>query len=144
MQVVHYPADGSANDADGRRGRDGADGRDGDERDATLADDGRVLATEVETADSFLAKARGLMFRRSVPEGYALVFPFDGVGRRDLHMVFVPFAIDALWLADGEVTRRKRLRAWLGAGIARADTVIELPAGAADGVEPGDRVELVE
>jgi uncharacterized membrane protein (UPF0127 family) len=98
------------------------------------------LATDVEVADSVLARARGLMFRRSVPEDYALVFPFDRVRRRGLHMVFVPFPIDAVWLVDGEVTATARLRPWIGHGAARADTVIELPAGAAAAVEPGDEV----
>ena len=139
MQVVHYPADGSAEGVDG----DGA-GSEADPAEAGVEDEGRVLATDVDTADSFLARARGLMFRRSVPDGYALVFPFDGVGRRDLHMVFVPFPIDAVWLVDGEVTKRKRLRPWLGVGVARADTVVELPAGAAEGVAEGDRIDLVE
>ncbi|WP_232687321.1 DUF192 domain-containing protein [Halobacterium zhouii] len=100
----------------------------------------RTLATDVDTADSFLAQARGLMFRRSIPEDYALVFDFDGVDSRDAHMVFVPFDIDALWVEDGEVQRAKRLAAWTGRGEARCDTLVELPAGAADGVEIGDRV----
>ena len=34
------------------------------------------------------------------------------------------------------------LDAWTGYGRARADTVVELPAGAADGVEAGDRVHV--
>jgi hypothetical protein len=104
----------------------------------------RTLATTVETADTTLAQARGLMFRRSVPDGYALVFRFDAPGRRSLHMLFVPFAIDALWLVEGEVVRKKRLRPWIGVGLGTADTVVELPAGAADGVEAGDRVKLEE
>jgi len=105
----------------------------------------RTLATTVETADGVLAKARGLMFRRSIPDDYALVFRFDGAGRRDLHMLFVPFDIDAVWLRDGRVERVARLRAWLGIDRgAPADTVIELPAGAASDVEVGDEVELVE
>jgi len=82
------------------------------------------------------------MFRRSIPDDYSLVFPFDGVGRRDVHMLFVPFPIDALWLVEGEVERMKRLRPWVGLGIARADTLIELPAGAASEVEPGDSVTV--
>ena len=102
----------------------------------------RTLATDVDTADSFLAQARGLMFRRSIPEGYALVFDFDGADSRDVHMVFVPFDIDALWLENGEVQRVDRLPAWTGRGEARCDTLVELPAGAADGVEIGDRVWL--
>jgi hypothetical protein len=100
----------------------------------------RVLATQVETADSRLSQGLGLMFRRSIPDDYALVFRFDDAATRRLHMVCVPFDIDALWLRDGRVERTKRLRAWAGYGSAVADTVVELPAGAADGVEPGDDV----
>lgn len=104
----------------------------------------RVLATNVEFADSLFQKARGLMFRRSVPDGYALVFRFADPDARDLHMLFVPFSIDALWVVGTEVTAKKRLRSMVGLGRGTADTVIELPAGAADDVEPGDTVELVE
>ena len=101
-----------------------------------------TLATEVEIADSFLSRAKGLMFRRSIPDDYALVFEFDGVASRDVHMVFVPFALDVLWLRDGEVQRKKRLSAWTGLGKAEADQLIELPAGAADEVAVGDGVRL--
>ncbi|MFB6257018.1 MAG: DUF192 domain-containing protein, partial [Haloplanus sp.] len=96
--------------------------------------DTRILATNVRVADSFLARARGLMFRRSFPDGSALVFPFDRSAARTLHMVGVPFDIDAIWLRDGRVERVSRLSAWTGLGRAAADTVIELPAGAAAGV----------
>ncbi|PSQ01050.1 DUF192 domain-containing protein [Halobacteriales archaeon QS_8_69_26] len=116
MRAVHEPADGTQ----------------------------RTLATTVEFADGLLSQGRGLMFRRSVPDDYALVFRFGRVSVRGLHMVFVPFDIDALWLVDGEVQATKRLRAWRGVGRARADTVLELPAGAADGVEPGDRVRVLD
>jgi hypothetical protein len=98
----------------------------------------RTVATDVDVADGVVAQGIGLMFRRSIPESYALVFPFGRVGTRGLHMVCVPFDIDAVWLVDDEVERVKRLRAWRGYGRALADTVVELPAGAADGVEPGD------
>ncbi|MFB6195905.1 MAG: DUF192 domain-containing protein [Haloplanus sp.] len=103
--------------------------------------DDRLLATEARVADSFLEKARGLMFRHSFP-GDALVFPFDGVATRTLHMVGVPFDIDAVWLRHGRVERVARLSAWTGLGRAPADTVIELPAGAADGVCEGDAVRV--
>ncbi len=82
------------------------------------------------------------MFRRSVLDDYALVFRFDAPTTRSLHMVFVPFSIDALWLIEGEVTRKRRLRAWTGLGWGTADAIVELPAGAADGVEEGDVVRL--
>ena len=104
--------------------------------------DDRVLAADAAVADSLLAKGRGLMFRRSFP-GDALVFPFDGVGVRTLHMVAVPFDIDAVWLRDGRVEQVARLSAWTGLGRAPADTVIELPASAANGVSAGDEM-LIE
>lgn len=106
--------------------------------------DAGTLATEVEVADSWPARARGLMFRRSVPEGYALVFRFDRPATRMLHMLGVPFPIDAVWAVDGTVTRVRRLRPWLGVGRGRADVVVELPAGAASAVEAGDALRLAE
>mgnify|MGYP006274489739 CR=1 FL=1 len=103
-----------------------------------------VLASDVDVARSTLEQARGLMFRRSIPDGYALVFPFDEADTQWLHMLFVPFAIDAVWLADGEVTAKKRLAPFVGLGRGRADTVVELPAGAAESVAVGDGLRLVE
>ena len=103
-------------------------------------DERRVVASEVELAASALARTRGLMFRRSVPDDYALVFRFDEQATRRLHMIFVPFDIDAVWVADGVVQQTERLSAWTGYGRAVADTVIELPAGVADDVQAGDRV----
>jgi uncharacterized membrane protein (UPF0127 family) len=107
-----------------------------------IVHDDAVLATDVTVADSFLARARGLMFRRSFPDCAALVFPFSGAAPRTLHMVGVPFDIDAVWLREGRVERVARLSAWTGLARATADTVIELPAGAADGVEAGDAVRI--
>jgi uncharacterized membrane protein (UPF0127 family) len=108
------------------------------------ADGTRTLATDIEVADTFLSRARGLMFRRAIPDDYALVFEFDDADTRNLHMAFVPFDIDAVWLVDDEVVKAKRLRAWRGLGSAVADTVVELPAGAAAGVEVGDTIQVVE
>ena len=106
--------------------------------------EGRALATNVERADGLVSQGLGLMFRRSIPDDYALVFPFSRASKRGLHMVCVPFDIDAVWLVDERVEAVKRLNAWAGHGRARADTILELPAGAADDVETGDVVRLTE
>ena len=106
------------------------------------ADGDRTLATDVDLAEGIVSQGLGLMFRRSIPDGYALVFPFSRVSKRGLHMVFVPFDIDAVWLVDGRVRKAKRLSAWTGRGRADADAVVELPAGAADGVSVGDTVRI--
>lgn len=143
MRVVHEPAGG---EGVGREGVDDEPLGEGTGGDATVDEEPlgetRILATTVETADTFLARARGLMLRRSVPEDFALVFPFDGTATRRVHTLFVAFPLDVLWVADGTVRRVERLHPWRGYGAARADTLVELPAGGAAGVEPGDRVRV--
>jgi hypothetical protein len=102
----------------------------------------RPLATDVERAESMLQQSRGLMFRESIPDDYGLVFPFDRVGRRSIHMLFVRFPIDVVWVADGEVTKVETMHPWRSFGWAKADVVLELPAGSAEGVAAGDTVAV--
>ncbi|MFC7044858.1 DUF192 domain-containing protein [Halobacteriaceae archaeon GCM10025711] len=106
--------------------------------------DETVLATDVETADSFLTQALGLMFRRSIPDDYALAFRFDAAKARDVHMLFVRFPLDVVWAADGVVQRVERLSPWTGFAKDTCDALYELPAGTAEAVDPGDEVRLVE
>ncbi len=80
------------------------------------------------------------MFRRRIGADYALVFQFDSAVSRSLHMVFVPFDIDVLWLSGRRVEKRARLSAWTGFGRGTGDTIVELPAGAAENVTVGDEV----
>ncbi|WP_254524153.1 DUF192 domain-containing protein [Natrinema caseinilyticum] len=101
-----------------------------------------VLARRVEIADSLVSRTRGLMFRRSLPTEYALVFPFGSAKTRDLHMLFVFVPIDAVWVVDDVVQRVERLHPWRSFARERADLIVELPAGAAADVEPGDRLVL--
>ncbi len=101
-----------------------------------------TLATTVDLAESFLSKGRGLTFRRSIPADYALVFPFGSPGTRRIHTLFVFEAIDAVWTVDEEVQRVETLQPWTPWASATADTLIEFPAGAAEGVAPGDRVRV--
>jgi len=102
----------------------------------------RTLASDVDRAETMLEQSRGLMFRRSIPDDYGLVFPFDGVGRRFIHMLFVAFPLDVIWLTNGEVQRVTTMYPWRSVGYSKADTVVELPAGAADGVCEGDVVSI--
>lgn len=127
MRLVHVPADGE------------------DPVDA------RVIAADVEVADSTLALARGLRFRTSIPRDYAFVMrvgatsrgPLSGDAARTLvDMLFVPFPIDVVWLREASVVKVATLRPWLGVGYARADTIVELPAGAATSVAVGDTVRV--
>lgn len=130
MEIRHEPADGN-----------GAGGP-----------DERVLATEVELAETVGEQTKGLMFREEVPEDFAMVFRFDDppwwtpdllAELRSIHMLFVRESLDVIWLRDGTVEQVATLSPWTGLGLARADTILELRAGAADGVEPGDTVRIV-
>lgn len=105
------------------------------------AADGPVLASRVEVAETLSAQIRGLAFR-DVPEDFALVFEFGRAGYRSIHMLFVREPLDVVWLRENAVVKRSTLTPWTGLGLARADRVVELPAGAADGVEPGDSLCL--
>jgi len=112
MKLIHQPNDGESN----------------------------ILAKHIETADSIFEQTRGLMFQRSFEDESALVFEFPDSSRQALHMLFVPFDIDAIWAVDGEVTQVKRLSSWTGVGWSQADTVFELPADSASDVNVGDNV----
>ena len=60
---------------------------------------GAVLASDVRTASSIWARFRGLMGRAGLASGEGLWFPGDA----SIHMLFMRFAIDAVFLApDGE------------------------------------------
>ncbi len=110
---------------------------------------GTELANSLALAESFGARFRGLMGRPSLSPGSGLWLS----GTSNIHMFFMRFAIDAVFLArpaaDG--TRRvvavhAHLRPWVGiVWYARgADSCLELPAGAAEatGTRPGDVVML--
>ena len=100
-----------------------------------------TLATVVEVADTPLTRGRGLMLRRLPADG-ALVFPFDGVRSRTVHTLLVPAPIDVVWTVGDEVVRVETVCAWLDLARAIADRLVELPAGTADAVAPGDTVTV--
>ena len=108
-----------------------------------------VLVEHLEIARSLWAKFMGLMGRPSLLAGHGLWL----AGTNGIHMMFMRFPIDAVFLgkptADGTrrvVAVRPGLRAWIGLVpfVRGADGVLELPTGTADsaGVEVGDSVRL--
>lgn len=91
-------------------------------------------------ADTMLSQARGHMFRTTTPD-YALVFPFDGVSWHSLHMLFVPFSLDAAYVIDETVEKLSTMRPMVGFSFGKADAIIELPAGEYD-ISKGDEVRI--
>jgi uncharacterized membrane protein (UPF0127 family) len=112
-------------------------------------DRGTDLAVRLEAANSLWAKFMGLMGRGTLPAGDGLWLP----GTNGIHMMFMRFAIDAVFVgrAEADGARRVRsvhrgLRAWTGIVplILHADGVLELPVGTieATGTRVGDRLEV--
>jgi uncharacterized protein len=108
-----------------------------------------VIAARLELGTSLWARFRGLMGRARLADGDGLWLS----GTNGIHMFFMRFAIDAIFLArargDGGrtvVAVRRAVRPWIGLVpfIRGADGVLELPVGTIDasGTQPGDTVRL--
>lgn len=106
-------------------------------RDATTDS---VVADQLDYARSVFARTRGLMLRKTLAPGAGLVIHPCG----SIHMMFMRFPIDAVFYdRDGCVTKvSRKVRTWTGIafGGRGAKGVIELPAGAADGVQVGHQL----
>jgi uncharacterized membrane protein (UPF0127 family) len=61
---------------------------------------GETLAQHVRLCDTFVARGRGLMFRRHLPADTALVFAEgrESIVGASIHMLFVFFPIAVIWL----------------------------------------------
>lgn len=105
---------------------------------------GKVLAEELEVPATFLGRGIGLMFRRSLRPGTGMwINPCNGI-----HMMFMNFAIDAVFLDRSRQVKKvyPRLPAWYGVVWLEwgADSVLELPAGSTAGIglEKGDQIAI--
>jgi hypothetical protein len=104
---------------------------------------GRQLCTS-EVADTIASRARGLLGRRSLPEGQGLLIePCNSV-----HTWFMSFSIDVIYLSQDDsvlkvATRLKPYRfSW---GGRQAKRVLELAAGAVpEEVVPGVQLQIEE
>ena len=93
---------------------------------------GRVLANRVKLADTFWRRFRGLMFRREFHRGQALLFNLKKPGRYGVHMFFVRFPIDLLYLNSNfsVIEVRSALCPWrIHRPKVKASYIVELPAG---------------
>ncbi|MGM9581102.1 MAG: DUF192 domain-containing protein [Anaerovibrio sp.] len=106
--------------------------------------DNPQLELRVQVADNFLQRLRGLMLRSpdSLPLGTGLLIaPCNSI-----HMMFMRFAIDAVYLAEDYTVVKvaRNVRPWLGISVCwKRETwaVLELPSGSADyyGIAVGSR-----
>ncbi len=96
-----------------------------------LKDDGTHIATHIEHATSAVSMMRGLMFRRDIPDNYAMIFVFSKPGTVSVHMLFMRFPIDVIFLnKDKIIISIARLNPWIGHKRVRGVTYfIEMNAG---------------
>jgi len=102
---------------------------------------GTVVAERLEIADNLWSRFKGLMLRRSFPQGEGLLIRPSS----SIHTAFMRFPIDVVFVDKSNnvvkvVPELKPFRVAFGAG----HSVLELPAGAAAAaqIEKGDRLVL--
>ena len=104
-----------------------------------------LLAAHARMADTFWARGRGLIGKRPLRPGEALILrPCKGV-----HTWFMAYPIDVVYVdgADRVLDLDQEMRPWrLGRPRPRARYVIELPAGTIrrTGTRVGDRLRVTE
>ncbi|HZP73218.1 MAG TPA: DUF192 domain-containing protein [Gaiellaceae bacterium] len=102
--------------------------------------DGTVVCERCALATNPFARMRGLLGRASLDPSEGMLFKPSG----SIHMWFMRFTIDAIF-CDREllvIDVVRGLKPWRMAWRRRAKIVIELAAGAASDVAPGDRLSL--
>jgi uncharacterized membrane protein (UPF0127 family) len=105
---------------------------------------GKVLASSLESPRTFIGAGIGLMFRRSLPTGHGMLID----NCNGIHMLFMNFAIDAVFLDRLDRVKKvyRRLPPWYGAvwWVWGASKVVELEAGSTEGVDlpPGEQLEF--
>jgi len=101
-----------------------------------------VFTKEFKICRSFLSKFLGLMFSKKK----MLVFEFDKEKYQSLHMFFVFFPIDVLFLDENKtvIEIKKNFRPFtIYSSKTKAQYVIEIPAGRIqDKVNIGDKVRI--
>jgi len=103
---------------------------------------GKVLAKEFQPCISLLSRMKGLMLSKS-PRSLVMAFPKEQ--KIGIHMMFVFFPIDVLWLDANQmvVAMRESLKPWAAAYPQEpAKYVVELPQGTIreTHTEVGDRL----
>jgi uncharacterized protein len=105
---------------------------------------GQLLARELEMPGTFIGRGIGLMFRRGLEVGAGMwITPCNGI-----HMMFMRFAIDAVFLDGKERVKKvyRNLPPWWGVVWFEwgAHSVLELPPGSTAGIDlqRGDQIVI--
>lgn len=110
---------------------------------AIVKKDDLVLIRNVDVADGFWERFRGLMFAQSIPDNYGLLIkPCNHI-----HMMNMKFPLDIIYLSEDNtiVQIDENMRPWkIGKTVKKAKSVVEVNAGtcACIGINVGDRLNV--
>lgn len=104
---------------------------------------GQIVGNQIEEAAGLWGSFKGLMFRKSIPDGYGMVFR----PARGIHTNFMRFPIDLIYFdKQNRVSKvRSAMKPWRW-DFTNAAGVIEMNPGSAEtsGIEPGDQLRFEE
>jgi len=109
---------------------------------------GVVIAKNIEFSRTLLKQGLGLMFRRSIPLDYSMIFILKKPSNVNVHMLFVFCPIDVIFLnEEKKVSGFSRLKPWVGfKEIKNIKYVLEMKAGTIDRLDlkVGGQIEFDE
>ncbi len=112
-----------------------------------LKPNGDLIASDIEFAEGLISQSKGLMFRKGITERYALVFILSAPRSVSIHMFFVYFPIDVLFLdTDKKILAATTLKPWTGLVRSPESTryIIEMHSGSIErhALCPGDAIRI--
>jgi uncharacterized membrane protein (UPF0127 family) len=101
---------------------------------SVLKYNGLEIAKNIECARTTLSQSLGLMFRRNILPGYSMIFFLKKPSKVNVHMLFVFFPIDVIFLDENKKIKGfSRLKPWVGyKAMEDIKYVIEMKAGTID------------
>ena len=108
-----------------------------------IINNNKIVTKNAELADSFFTRFRGLMFRKSIADNYALVI----TPCNQIHMLNMKFAIDVVYLDNANTVVKIERNIQPGKickTVKQARSVIEVKAFAAAqlGIHEGDTLKI--
>ncbi len=109
----------------------------------TVLNNNNVITRNAEIADTFFSRFKGLMFRKSIDDDYALyITPCN-----QIHMLNMRFAIDVVYLNNSDEVIKIDVNVQPGKickTVKNAKSVIEMKSFAAEklGISTGDTIKI--
>ncbi len=110
----------------------------------------RVIARNVKFCDSSFSRFKGLMFSRRLRKGEGLVLKAEkeGISETTIHMFYVFFPIEVIWVNNKMEVADIRKKAIPFTPLIKprkaARYVVELKVGSAGNIKVGDKIEFLK